>query len=189
MSESKQERARPLNVTQIATSDSPDDFNQPCPWSIFRFPAKATGGLIVLSNRNLGVFTHYSGGRTRPCTGDGCEYCTPQNPARWHGYLACLSERTSSRVLCEYTAAAHDAVKDSIERRGSLRGLSLRGVRPNGRPNGRLVLSFVDVDTDRRTLAESPPLLPILCRIWHVRLAEREGESPTLPINPAHSAG
>src|SRR5258708_7862317 len=64
---------------------------------------------IVLDEKVTEVWTHWIGGRTQPCLGDGCECKNwpATNKRRWKGYVMALRRPTLQLVIAEITPEAY----------------------------------------------------------------------------------
>ncbi len=63
----------------------------------------------ILSKQIWGVWTHWNGRASEPCTGDSkttCEGHKREFPLRWKGYLCCLGPNNSEQCFLELTPQA-----------------------------------------------------------------------------------
>ncbi len=139
-----------------------------------------------------GVWLHWLGARSLPCTGRGdCPHCANANPAvnalRWKGYAPALrwdfipgGEGKQGWIPCVLEITEN--VKDVLA------GLELAGQvvelkRPRGRPNARVEASLID----RPANAPLPPpfdVEPILMKLWGLHRRRSPIAEPLGPDDP-----
>lgn len=133
-------------------------------------PSEGQVELVLLSRQLVGVWTHWIGGRTTPCTSPhNCPCEGFEIPRRWKGYLGAYLMPAGQVVLAEITwHAANKGRLHAIERHpGDLRGLTARMRRHRRASGGGCVIEILDRDRypDARLPAE-PDVKAELQRIW-----------------------
>lgn len=126
--------------------------------------------LVILSDHLVGIWTHWVGGRTQPCScGHGC-VCERENvTSRWKGYLACCYVTNGKMCLAELTgeAARCISLQDSPLTGQPLRGLTLRLRRDRQSRGGRVIAGIVSGERfDTAALPACPDVHAELVRIW-----------------------
>ena len=143
-------------------SDDDSQFN----WSIVRAVPGQLLKLVVLAPEWFGIRTHYFRGRTTPHLTVNCEACATGQLSRWHGYLQAVRAGGTEKVILEYTAAAHDAVRCAFEASGGLRGMNLIASRATNKANGKVRLQFVSMSQSIGRLPPCDDYWSILSHIW-----------------------
>lgn len=146
--------------------DEPGPEDEPLGFDIFRTPTRKPFRAIVLSHRPVGSYTHYAGGRSRPCLGDGCSICEHGQRPRWHGWLAVCDRKTFRRALFEYPRGADESLREALRRYDSLRGHEIRASRRRPEANARVVLEVSATLVDLDTLPPEFDVRSALVRIW-----------------------
>jgi hypothetical protein len=137
-------------------------------YRITRAPAKGVLTLTILSHDLVGCYTHYVGGRTRMCPGNGCEVCAANTRPRWHGYLAAVDEAKGDRVIVELPATIADSVGKIFDQARTLKGTRLMLSRTSNRPNARVTAKYsapISAEAEYPAVAD---IRPILERMWEV---------------------
>lgn len=148
-------------------------------WSLRRCPTKGTLSAVIISHDVLGRYTHYYGGRTRPCTGRDCEPCNKSMRPRWHGYLACIDLDTNEKIIVEITAIVAARVAEWFDERRTLKGSRIRLQRRSPKTNGRVTVSLAPPAAGTGELPQAPDVRPIMNRVW-----ELHDEPPVPTLTP-----
>lgn len=151
-------------------SNLPDDGDEGMRYQIIRTGPKGIKGPIVTSHDQLGLYTHWAGGRTLPCVKAKCECCEQNIARRWYGYLMVFSIKQDRQYLFEYTAAAAPTVDAYWVKHRTLRGAKLAGERQGDRANGRLTLFLSPPQSDVEPLPKAPERIALLSQMWSVPL-------------------
>jgi len=138
------------------------------PFRLVRTPAKGTLELHVTSDTLLGCYTHFFGGRTVPCSGEGCDACNAGATMRWHGYVAAITVKDQEPILFELTAAASEQLLAYRAKFGTCRGCNCQASRVAPRPNARVKLRMKPLDQSRVDLAKPFNIVQALCHIWGI---------------------
>ena len=130
-------------------------------------PDKPLKGLITTPDI-IGCYTHWWGGRTVPCEGDGCEACMANTPVRWHVYLSILESGSYDHFIFECTSKAALPLVDYRNENGTLRGVLMSAFRPKRRRNARVELVLKPFDTSNIKLPDPPDLPRAMSIIWQL---------------------
>lgn len=141
---------------------------------MLRTPAKGKLVLLLTCERELGCYTHYYGGRSTPCTGDGCEACKAGSSMRWHTYVCGIVPKTHEHSLLEITRAAAETLAAYRVKNGTLRGCHLTANRVAERANARLHLELRPYDLATIDLPASANIQAALCNLWGIPTFETE---------------
>ena len=117
----------------IQWDDSHETARRKNSWQLRRTPHRAKLDAWIVSDTPLGVWTHYFGGKTMPCSGDSCKACQDDRSPRKHWYLACIEKNTGDRFLLELTDRGADGIIEAAADGTSLRGRHIRTWRINSR--------------------------------------------------------
>lgn len=123
----------------------------------------------VNSSAVCGVWTHYCGVRSFPCTSEdpaSCFFRHESTSRRWCGWIAC--QRPHGKVtqwLCLSQAAGRDYPR-LLDRGNSLRGCELRIGREGKTMHGRQRLTLTEPATDNRHLLREPSPYHFLFALW-----------------------
>jgi hypothetical protein len=152
---------------RVRWTDLPDDGLDPKPDILSPKPGK-TLDLVILSDRVLGVETHFVGGRTKPCCGDECSCigCQQKLQTRWKGYLVVWIANGTPQAIAELTTEAFRRCPPFHSSKTSLRGRKLKLTRPAGKPNGRVKAEVGDFVLGWQNLPLALDLECALYRIW-----------------------
>lgn len=96
---------------------------------------------VILSASLWGVWTHWNGKRSEPCTGDTklvCEGHKREYPLRWKGYLYCYSHEHRKHVFLELTPVAAQSILDQLPTGENLRAYRLEMKRSSDAKGSRL---------------------------------------------------
>lgn len=136
---------------------------------------------MVLSERPIGVMTHWFRNRTVRCTkNEGeCEACG-KAALRYKSYMAGWDLDSRKYVLIEFTAqAAIDNPKTLGDDGPSLRGLNVVTSRKGNSNAGRLLVEFfTDPKRDAASVPEPFDVQAALERIWNGETRVRRPEEP-----------
>jgi hypothetical protein len=113
-------------------------------------------------------FTHYWGGRTRPCETPECEACNAMSPKRAHCYLSAMDPATRDHFLFECTAAAALPFSDWIATYGTLRGCLFQASRPKRRRNAKVEILTKPADLSKISLPPAPDIAAAMSVIWQI---------------------
>ena len=137
-------------------------------YDLRRTPAdKPIKGLIT-SEDLIGCFTHWWGGRTVPCEGDGCEACKNNAPSRWHCYLTLHEDKTHDHFIFECTGKAALPLIEWRDTHHTLRGTLLIASRPKRRRNARVEIILKPYDLTGVMLPTPPDLKKAMAVIWQI---------------------
>lgn len=117
------------------------------------------------------TWTHYWGGRTRPCEAPDCDACNHNSPRRAHCYVSAYDPTTREHFLFESTAAAARAFADWVETYGTLRGCYFQAHRPKRRRNAKVEIVTKPWDQTKGKLPEPPDVARAMCVIWQIPAA------------------
>lgn len=135
----------------------------------------------ILSERQVGVWVHFAGGRTGPCTRGtgGCDGCRAGLRRYWKGFLFGLFDRAAPVAILEYTAAAAEPHTRRLTGQGKpIRGCQVVAFRRDGKPQGKVILQIADQPRPDLAIPELPDLRWALMRIWN---APTKGAAPPRP--------
>jgi len=128
----------------------------------------------VLSERLIGLMTHYVDGRTQACIRNGCLHCLGGMMPRWKGYLHFALDGTPPReIALEVPAAAGEMIRLTQEAEGSLRGVRLSLRRVGNKVNGQVRVKVSSLRGDVEDLPELT-LRPMLERIFGLAPVSRQ---------------
>jgi hypothetical protein len=119
----------------LAWDDSPDLPQLRSKFKLVRIGRSEKHRTIILSEKLIGVWTHYFRGRTCPHEEPTCPACDAKNARRWYGYLACWNTTTDTRYMLELTPQAAEILIEYERKRKSLRGLEIYVRRTGDKPN------------------------------------------------------
>jgi len=177
----------------IERIDSPPDEGSENAYPILRTPAAKPIAGVTTSPNLIGLYTHYANNRTIPCTGKAeCDFCNAGFSRRWHGYLGLILSPGLRHVIFEMTSTAAHQLKPYVQIYMTLRGCHLTASRPNGKPNGRVVLQTKRVDELQYRIPDPIDVWSILCHIWNIPTTCTEltpGAGPCLKKLDVHDNG
>lgn len=158
--------------------------------ALTRVPASGPLAGIITSEDLLGKPTHWTKGRTLPCTGPDCPHCKEQCPKRWHAYISYLELVTRKHAVLEITALAAEQLKNALIVKGFLRGLEFQAVRRAHRPNGPITFLF---RVAPEGIAALPPPIDVrrfMAVLWNMGDEENPlGPNPPLRQNIRNTPG
>lgn len=157
-------------------SDRPRREAQTRAYQLLRTPPKGELKGIVLSDQQVGCYTHFWRGRTTVCTHEVCDACTAGRAPRWYGYLAIWSPTSHTTGILEFTEAALASVDAYFTTHGTLRAAKLIARRISHRANGRVVLDISEGNYAAATLPECPDVKSVLCKIWEIKETAAKAE-------------
>ena len=159
-------------------SRQPNDGDQGMRYEILRVPAKGLSGPIITSHDPIGLYTHWTGGRTIPCIQSKCEHCDANVSRRWYGYIIVYSQPRDRQFLFEYTASSANTIVEYFNQHRTLRGAKIEAIRHGNRPNGRLVLYLRPPVTEMERLPQAPNRVTLLSQMWSVPLDQFAQDKP-----------
>lgn len=148
------------------TSHEPTDVTPGTALPIWRPSGKGNQCCYITSSDWIGVYTHWSRGRTIPCHKTGCEPCKEGCGRRWIGFLGVWSPRTGGHRLWAFPAGPLSTLAAGLRERSTLRGLEVIIMRGNNKPNGPVLIRLVSAPVEGLTLPDEPDILACLGRIW-----------------------
>lgn len=119
----------------IAWDDNPDLPQLRSKFRLIRLGKSEKHKTIILSEKLIGIWTHYYKRRTIPHEEPDCPACRDKNARRWYGFLACWAPSSDFRYLLELTPQASEPLLDYQSRRKTIRGLEIMVRRCGDRPN------------------------------------------------------
>lgn len=170
----------------IQWDDSHETARRKNSWQLRRTPQRAKLDAWIVSETPLGVWTHYFGGKTMPCSGDSCKACQDDRSPRKHWYLACIEKNTGDRFLLELTDRGADGVIEAAANGASLRGRHIRTWRINSRPNGAVESNIGAPLPAHIKLPPQPDIRECLITIWGVdaRAADADADETMTRVKP-----
>lgn len=138
------------------------------PWPVFKIPLSGTSYLVVVSPRLVGVYVHWTGYRTLPCT-EGelpCRWCDARLRRYWTGWLACQQERGPQTHLLCLPARSVWACPPLTAPEACLRGRGLLIGRTRNSPNGPVYVQASLSVVREEGLAPPPDVPSLLARMW-----------------------
>jgi hypothetical protein len=139
-------------------------------------------GGLCLSERVLGVITHWIDGRTMPCVKvlSYCEGCSRKLPSRWKGYLAIMKPVDGKYAILELTEEARRSCPDLGPDKWSLRGKRILLTR-RGTSKRAAVTATILAGEAQKCLPEGFNLKEALMRIWRGGW-EKGDQGPWKPV-------
>lgn len=137
-------------------------------YRIVRTPKKGNLSGILLSERHIGAPTHYWGGRTIICRKLTCPACKEGNAPRWYGYAPLWSVKSKAIAIVEWTAKAHEPIKNWLTEHGNFLGCQLSLERVGNKANGRLHARICSGDYSKELLPEPADIKAMLLTMWGV---------------------
>jgi len=128
----------------------------------------------ILSKSLYGIWTHWDGRRSIPCSGENKECYGHVNgmPRRWKGYLHCIDGESKEECFVEITPLAADQLLFQMPVGNSLRGLRLNLTRGPGGQKSRLKVDVLPAVSDNgNTLPEEKDPIMTLGRLWEMTKA------------------
>lgn len=130
--------------------------------------------LVACSQELFEFWTHWQGGRTRPCfrkdTKDQCRGCEDQCPRRWKGLVHVWQPARRAAFFLELTPLSATSMKQQLGNR-RLRGATFHVSRKRKHKRGEIEISLLD--TPYTILEELPkPADPLktLSQVWGLEL-------------------
>lgn len=130
-------------------------------------PDKPVRAIVTCETLHV-CFTHFWGGRTRPCERPDCEACRAMSPARAHCYVSAFDPATKDHFLFECTASAAVPFQDWQSTYGSMRGCLFQASRPKRRRNSKVELLTKPCDLTKITLPNPPDVPLAMAVIWQL---------------------
>lgn len=130
-------------------------------------PDRPLRAIVTCDQLNI-CFTHFWGGRTRPCEKPNCEACLAMSPARAHCYLSAMDPATRDHFLFECTAAAALPFRDWFETYSTLRGCLFQALRPKRRRNSKVEILTKPADLSKINLPSAPDIARAMAVIWQI---------------------
>jgi len=152
-------------------------------------PDRPLRAIVTCDQLNV-CFTHFWGGRTRPCEKPDCEACAAMSPSRAHCYLSAMDPATREHFLFECTAAAALPFRDWVATYGTLKGCLFQAIRPKRRRNSKVEILTKPADLSKITLPPAPDIAKAMSVIWQIPGAsvKRDGAFASIPRVSADSA-
>lgn len=125
---------------------------------------------VVYSSQVVGFNTHYLGGRTTPCLGDGpqCIGHVEGLPVRWKGFLLGYSNQTHATVIFELPAQTVRSMEELRTGGADLRGAAIRLIRVGPNANSPVKCELrLDAFTSKLP-KEEPDVIKWLSLIWGI---------------------
>ena len=140
-------------------------------------PDRPLRAIVTCDQLNV-CFTHFWGGRTRPCEKPHCAACEAMSPARAHCYLSAMDPTTREHFLFECTASAALPFRDWVDAYGTLRGCLFQAMRPKRRRNAKVEILTKPADLSKITLPPPPNIPEAMSVIWQI---------PGVSVKPDHA--
>ena len=150
-------------------SDEPRHDCSTSQFEIIRCGPGAGFRFTCLSDRWVGVNTHYNGNRSVLCTEDNCPSCQDGKLARWRGYVYGYATKSGKIAIVEFTEGIHHVFKAEHDARGTLRGCRINLYRKSGRKQGRLCADFESTIESPHSLPSPQDLQARLAKVFDVR--------------------
>lgn len=144
-------------------------------------PASQIHGVITC-NTYLGVWTHFIGGRTLPCTAPTCPGCEAQRRKGWEAYLSIWTNKPSRHIIAALTPGAALQLTDAAPDPGQLRGNWITIRRHGSRPNGKLLVELQLVEVNVGCLPPPPDLKAHMYKIWGLDVDEMPDDHPLFAV-------
>lgn len=125
--------------------------------------------LVCLSDKVVGVNTHFIDGSTIPCVGKDahCEGCQAKKAKRWKGYIGAWEPLNERVVLAEITLDAYRTGPAQLRGDGpGLRGYSIVLSRQGKKPNAPVRVEIAALPVDPGSLPKAPDVKAVLRNIW-----------------------
>jgi len=123
---------------------------------------------IVTSDQFHVCWTHFWGGRTRPCEKPECQACEAMSPSRAHCYLSAMDPATRYHFIFECTAAAAWPFEEWITTYATLRGCYFQASRPKRRRNSPVEIITKPIDLTKILLPPAPQIPLAMAVIWQI---------------------
>jgi hypothetical protein len=164
--------------------DSPAHVSAPAA-TIFKIGGGQAKDFVILSSKVVGVYTHYVGGRTLPCTGKNgdCWIDHRKTSTRWQGWVAVSNLHSVAQwgYLC-LTQTAFQRNEYLVGLAENLRGLQLKVGRAGGEKNSLLFCSATGRYALMNRLPAEPDVKAFLMRLWgQVCIPDYNGWDPSKP--------
>ncbi len=127
---------------------------------------------IILSQRVLGVYTHWVGQRSLPCNSRDGEHCLVDHRTagryRWQGWCAVLPVAGTAPGFVSLTEAVVKA-NPYLRTAKTLRGATLHLWRSGENKESKMLCRVSAGDTVRNDLPIPPSTVEFLCRLWNIQ--------------------
>ena len=165
---------------EIEWNERPQDNDVNDRIEIYRIKKKGMRGAVILSEKMIGTYMHFWGGRSEPCMKKNCRACEAGNRARWYGWIGICVAETHQIMILEITRAAAEQIKEYLESHEKLRGAKIAGWRKGKKENGKLTLEIREGESKLLFLPKEPEICERLKRMWETkrRNLEVEREKP-----------
>jgi len=137
-------------------------------YDLVRTPPDRPLRAVITCEQMAICFTHFWGGRTRPCEKPECEACNAMSPTRAHCYVSAYDPGTKDHFLFECTAAAAFPFRDWIATYGTLRGCMFHASRPKRRRNSKVEILTKPCDLTKIVLPNPPDVPLAMTVIWQI---------------------
>lgn len=145
------------------------------PIDLVRTPPTGVLSGIIITDDTWGLFVHFWGGHTVPCTGATCPACAKMVGKKYRQYTAIWNPTSKQSALLEVTEGPGTMLTQLHGQRGGLRGVKIVASRKNGKPNGKVMISLEDVPLTRYVLPPEIDIIAKLKLIWRIT-ETREGQ-------------
>lgn len=118
--------------------DLPEGMAREETWTWFHPNGQEPLGLLIISEAPVSYPGHYSRGRMRPCTGEGCQLCE-KNVGKQARYVFCAVRIRDGKIgILELGRPAALVVRDLAQVRGRIKGLAITLFRASDSKHSRI---------------------------------------------------
>lgn len=155
----------------------PDDSGLPH-LALKRVPARGAIKGVITTTEILGVWTHFLGRRTLPCTTVDCPGCKAKLTKRYEAYVSLWTNSPSAHIIVALTPRAARELTDSAENPKDMRGLMIIIQRLGQRANGMLTARVESADGYTKALPPIPELRAHMLKIWGLDQSQISQDHP-----------